>query len=163
MSRIIIKNVYNIFISFTYFESILESTKLSEQGKTMKQLITSCQPKLLSLLRIVTGLLFMQHGAQKIFGFPAPQRGEFDLLSMMGAAGTLELLGGFLIVIGFFTRPTAFILSGLMAFAYFIAHAPQAFWPILNGGELAALFCFVFLYLSAAGAGVWSVDQYRSK
>tara|TARA_R110002050_G_scaffold57423_5_gene129348 strand:- start:270205 stop:270522 length:318 start_codon:yes stop_codon:yes gene_type:complete len=105
----------------------------------------------------------MQHGAQKILGFPAPQRYEFDLFSMMGAAGTLELFGGFLIVIGLFTRPTAFVLSGLMAFAYFIAHAPQAFWPILNGGELAALFSFVFLYLSAAGAGEWSIDHYRSK
>lgn len=129
----------------------------------MKQLLTTCQPRLLSLLRIVTGFLFMQHGAQKILGFPAPQRYEFDLFSMMGAAGTLELFGGFLIVIGLFTRPTAFVLSGLMAFAYFIAHAPQAFWPILNGGELAALFSFVFLYLSAAGAGEWSIDHYRSK
>jgi len=129
----------------------------------MKQLLTTCQPRLLSLLRIVTGFLFMQHGAQKILGFPAPQRGEFDLFSMMGVAGTLELFGGLLIVIGLFTRPTAFVLSGLMAFAYFIAHAPQAFWPILNGGELAAMFSFVFLYLSAAGAGEWSIDHYRSK
>lgn len=128
----------------------------------MNQLLTTCQPRLLALLRIVTGLLFMQHGAQKILGFPAPQRAEFDLFSMMGVAGTLELFGGMLIVIGLFTRPTAFILSGLMAFAYFIVHAPQAFWPILNGGELAALFSFVFLYFSAAGAGAWSLDQYRS-
>ena len=129
----------------------------------MKQLLITCQPKLLSLLRIVTGFLFMQHGAQKIFGFPAPQHSEFDLFSLMGVAGTLELFGGFLIVIGLFTRPTAFILSGQMAFAYFIAHAPHAFWPILNNGELAAMFSFVFLYLSAAGAGEWSIDHYRSK
>lgn len=128
----------------------------------MKQLLTTCQPRLLSLLRIVTGFLFMQHGAQKILGFPAPQHSEFDLFSMLGAAGTLELFGGALIVIGLFTRPTAFILSGLMAFAYFIAHAPQSFWPMLNGGELATMFTFVFLYLAAAGAGEWSVDHYRS-
>ncbi len=118
---------------------------------------------LLSLMRIVTGVLFMQHGGQKIFGFPAPQRYEFDLFSMSGIAGSLELFGGFLVVIGLFTRPTAFLLSGLMAFAYFIAHAPQNFWPILNGGELAAMFCFVFLYFTAAGGGKWSADYLRSK
>lgn len=129
----------------------------------MKQLLMSCQPKLLSILRMVTGLLFMQHGAQKMFGFPAPQRDEFDLFSMMDVARTLDFFGGLLVVIGLFTRPTAFILSGFMAFAYFIAHAPQAFWPILNGGELAALFSFVFLYIAAAGGRVWSIDHYRSK
>ena len=129
----------------------------------MKQLLISCQPKLLGLLRIVTGFLFMQHGGQKIIGFPAPQRGEFDLFSLMGVAGTLELFGGLLIVIGLFTRPTAFLLSGLMAFAYFMAHAPQSFWPILNHGETAALFSFIFLYISAAGAGEWSLDHVKSK
>jgi putative oxidoreductase len=105
----------------------------------------------------------MQHGGQKIFGYPAPQRSEFDLFSMMGAAGTLELFGGFLIVIGLCTRPTAFVLSGLMAFAYFIAHAPKDFWPILNGGELSVLFCFAFLYLAAAGGGAWSIGNLFSK
>lgn len=125
----------------------------------MKKLLDTWRPRLLSLMRIVTGFLFMQHGGQKIFGFPAPQRYEFDVFSMSGVAGTLELFGGFLIVIGLFTRPTAFLLSGLMAFAYFIAHAPKAFWPILNGGELAAMFSFVFLYLAAAGGGEWSIDH----
>lgn len=129
----------------------------------MKQLLTTCQPALLSILRMITGFLFMQHGGQKILGFPAPQRQEFDLFSMMGVAGTLELFGGFLIVIGLFTRPTAFVLSGLMAFAYFIAHFPSSFWPLLNRGELAIMFSFVFLYLSATGAGPWSIDYYRSK
>lgn len=129
----------------------------------MEKLRHFAQPKLLSILRIITGFLFMQHGGQKIFGFPAPQRYDFDLFSLSGVAGTLELFGGFLIVIGLFTRPIAFLLSGLMAFAYFIAHSPQAFWPILNGGELAALFSFVFLYLSAAGGGEWSLDHLRSK
>lgn len=127
----------------------------------MKQLLTTCQPVLLSILRMITGLLFMQHGAQKILGFPAAQRQDFDLFSMMGVAGTLELFGGLLIVIGLFTRPTAFVLSGLMAFAYFIAHSPTAFWPLLNGGELAIMFSFVFLYISAAGAGPWSIDHLR--
>ena len=129
----------------------------------MNQILDTWSPRLLSIMRIVTGFLFMQHGGQKIYGFPVPQRYEFDLLSMSGVAGTLELLGGFLIIIGLFTRPTAFILSGLMAFAYFIAHAPKDFWPILNGGELAALYSFVFLYLAAAGAGEWSVDYLRSR
>lgn len=129
----------------------------------MEQRLEAWRTHLLSLMRIVTGVLFMQHGGQKIFGFPAPQRYEFDLFSMSGIAGSLELFGGFLIVIGLFTRPTAFILSGLMAFAYFIAHAPQNFWPILNGGELAAMFCFVFLYFTAAGGGKWSADYLRSK
>ncbi|MDF1589555.1 MAG: DoxX family protein [Gammaproteobacteria bacterium] len=128
----------------------------------MDKFLVTCQPKLLSILRIVTGFLFMQHGGQKLFGFPAPQRYDFDLFSMIGVAGTLELFGGLLIILGLFTRSTAFILSGLMAFAYFIAHAPNGFWPILNHGELAALFCFVFLYISAAGAGVWSIDHWRS-
>ena len=127
----------------------------------MEQLLDTWKPRLLSIMRIVTGFLFMQHGGQKIFGYPAPQRYEFDLFSMSGVTGTLELLGGLLIVIGLFTRPTAFVLSGLMAFAYFIAHAPKGFWPILNGGELAAMYSFVFLYLAAAGAGEWSVDYFR--
>jgi putative oxidoreductase len=104
----------------------------------------------------------MQYGTKKMFGFPAPQDQEFHLFSMLGVAGILEVFGGFLILIGFFTRPTAFLLSGFMAFAYFIAHAPQAFWPILNGGDLAAMWSFLFLYLSFAGAGEWSVDYIRS-
>ena len=128
----------------------------------MEKLINAWSPRLLSIMRIVTGFLFMQHGGQKMFGFPAPQRSEFDLFSLVGVAGTLELFGGFLIVIGLFTRATSFLLSGLMAFAYFLAHAPQGFWPILNKGELAALYCFVFLYLSAAGAGEWSIDHIRA-
>ena len=128
----------------------------------MEQLLDTWRPRLLSIMRLVTGFLFMQHGGQKIFGFPAPQRSEFDLFSLSGVAGSLELFGGFLIVIGLFTRPTSLLLSGLMAFAYFIAHAPKGFWPILNGGELSALYCFVFLYLSTAGAGEWSIDQIRA-
>ena len=115
-------------------------------------------PRLLSVLRIITGFLFMEHGTMKLFGFPAPM-GDIQLLSLMGLAGTLEVVGGFLILIGLFTRPIAFILSGEMAFAYFMAHAPQSFWPALNHGEPAVLYCFIFLYLAAAGGGSWSVER----
>lgn len=127
----------------------------------MTPFISALRPHLLSILRIVTGFLFIQHGTQKLLGFPLPMRSEFDLFTLSGIAGTLELVGGALIIIGLFTRPTAFLLSGLMAFAYFIAHAPQGFWPIVNKGELAALYCFVFLYLSVAGGGTWSLDRLR--
>ena len=127
----------------------------------MSNLLNTWRPRVLSVLRAVSAFLFMQHGTQKMFGFPAPQRYEFELFSMSGAAGTLEVFGGFLLLIGLFTRPVAFLLSGLMAFAYFIAHAPQAFWPLVNGGELAALYSFVFLYLFMAGGGEWSADRLR--
>jgi putative oxidoreductase len=119
-------------------------------------------PRLLSLLRIVSSLLFMQHGTQKLFGFPGGEPpANLNLLSQMGAAGTLETFGGALLALGFFTRPVAFILSGQMAVAYFVAHAPMGFWPILNRGELAVLYCFLFLYFSAVGGGPWSVDAMR--
>jgi putative oxidoreductase len=115
-------------------------------------------PYLLSLLRIVTAFIFMEHGSMKLFGFPAPM-GDISLFSLMGLAGMLEVFGGLLILIGLFTRPVAFILSGEMAFAYFMAHFPQGFWPVLNHGEPAALYCFIYLYLAAAGGGAWSVDR----
>lgn len=116
-------------------------------------------PRLLSVLRIITGFLYLTHGSQKLFGFPpAQQSGAPPLLSLIGVAGLLEFFGGLLILLGLFTRPVAFILSGQMAAAYFMAHAPRGFWPVLNGGELAALYCFVFLYLAAAGGGSWSLD-----
>lgn len=125
----------------------------------MGQLLNVWSLYLLSLMRAVVGFLFMQHGGQKIFGFPAEQRFEFDLFSMIGVAGALELVGGFLILIGLFTRPTAFLLSGLMAFAYFIAHASQSFWAISNNGEVSVLFAFIFLYMAAAGGGKLSIDR----
>jgi putative oxidoreductase len=119
-------------------------------------------PRLLSTLRIVAALLFMQHGAQKLFGFPGDQApAPFNPTSLVGIAGILEFFGGALLLLGLFTRPVAFILSGQMAAAYFIAHFPKGFWPVLNGGELAALYCFVFLYLAVAGGGEWSVDSAR--
>jgi putative oxidoreductase len=116
-------------------------------------------PHFLSLLRVMTGLLFLQHGTAKILGFPPSDFGGQPLMSMTGFSGMLELVGGALIVVGLFTRPVAFIFSGMMAVAYFMVHAPQNFYPLLNGGELAALYCFVFLYLSAAGGGPWSLDR----
>lgn len=122
--------------------------------------IETWQPRVLSVLRIIIGFLFMSHGMQKVLNFPAPARQAFDLFTLSGFAGALELVGGALILIGLFTRPVAFILSGEMAFAYFMAHAAQGFWPLLNRGELAVAYCFVFLYLSVAGAGVWSVDYW---
>lgn len=114
---------------------------------------------LLSVLRAAAGLLLLQHGTAKLLGFPAlPMFAELSLASMPGIAGILEFFGGILIVVGLFTRPVAFILSGMTAVAYFYAHAVRGFYPILNGGELAALYCFVFLYLAAAGGGPWSLD-----
>jgi putative oxidoreductase len=118
--------------------------------------------QLLSVLRIMTGLLFLQHGTGKYLAFPAGLPGyPASPMTMSGAAGVLELIGGVLIILGLFTRPVAFILSGMCAVAYFYAHAPQGFFPILNRGELAALYSFVFLYLAAAGGGIWSVDKAR--
>jgi putative oxidoreductase len=126
---------------------------------------TTWAPRLLSILRIMTGLLFLAHGTQKLFGFPPRSGGGNapELISMIGAAGILELVGGILIILGLFTRPTAFILSGQMAFAYFIAHAPRNVFPALNGGDAAILFCFIFLYFAAAGAGPWSLDAQRRR
>lgn len=124
-------------------------------------LSTIWAPRLLSVLRIMAALLFMAHGTMKLLGFPDSGRAGPELFSLMGFAGMLEIVGGILLVLGLFTRPVAFILSGQMAVAYFMAHAPQNFFPIQNGGESAILFCFVFLYLAAAGPGSWSVDAAR--
>lgn len=114
-----------------------------------------------ALLRIVTGFLFLAHGVQKIFG--ALGGTQVELMSQMGLAGIIELVGGCLIMVGFLTGYTAFICSGLMAVAYFMAHAPRGFWPIVNKGELAALYSFVFIYISVKGAGIWSVDAALKK
>ena len=113
---------------------------------------------LLSLLRFMTGLLLLQHGFTKYLNFPVGPMNNASPATMGGFAGILELVGGVLLIIGLFTRPTGFILSGMTAVAYFYAHAPQGFYPILNGGELAVLYCFVLLYLAAAGGGPVSVD-----
>lgn len=126
---------------------------------------TKASPYLLSILRIIAAFLYMQHGAEKLFGFPGGDHLELISSAKLftlapGLAGILEFGGGFLLLIGLFSRPIAFILSGEMAFAYFMVHFQHNHtFPILNGGDLAVLFCFAFLYLSAAGPGPWSVDR----
>lgn len=126
---------------------------------------TSRAPQLQSLLRVVTGFLFIWPGSVILFGYPMgmPGGAKLVLLSQVGIGGVLEFFGGILIVLGLFTRPVAFILAGEMAVAYWQFHAPKGPLPILNGGTDAAIFCFVFLYLSAAGAGPWSLDSLRSR
>jgi putative oxidoreductase len=124
----------------------------------------SWEPYLLSLLRIMAAFLFFQVGSAKLFAFPAaimPGGGTAPLGSLVGIAGTLEVVGGALLLVGLFTRPVAFLLSGEMAVAYFHSHAPQGFWPVLNMGTDAVLYCFLWLYISAVGAGPWSLDALR--
>ncbi|GGC62497.1 hypothetical protein GCM10011504_45900 [Siccirubricoccus deserti] len=116
--------------------------------------------RLLAVLRIVAALLFMEHGTQKLFGFPTPMGGAGPaMFSLLWFAAVLELVLGLLLLLGLFTRQAAFLASGEMAFAYWIAHAPRSFFPALNGGDAAILFCFVFLYLMAAGPGAWALDN----
>ena len=118
-------------------------------------------PRLLSVLRIVAALIFLLHGTQKILGFPPPSGGAGPaFMSLSWFAGMLEIVGGPLLLLGLFTRPVAFILSGQMAFAYFLAHAPRNLFPTLNGGDAAILYCFVFLYIAVAGGGAWSLDRF---
>ena len=119
---------------------------------------------LLSTLRVMTGLLFLQHGTTKLLRFPATEyfKDGVELFSFMGLTGALELVGGILIIVGLFTRVTAFVLAGMMAVAYFMAHASQGFFPINNAGELAIMFCFVFFYIFVAGPGPLSIDAARS-
>lgn len=128
----------------------------------MENLRLAWEPRVLSVLRIMVGLLIMQHGLFKIFGFPPgpnPAKPYVLMTLVPGLAGLLELIGGALVTIGLFTRIAAFILSGEMAFAYFMVHAPRDFFPYSNGGSLAVLYCFVFLYLAFAGPGPWSADR----
>ena len=120
------------------------------------------QPQLLAILRIVTALLFIGHGTMKFFNFPAPFPMSGPLPPMLVAAGAIELSAGALILVGLLTRPAAFIASGAMAVAYWMAHFPRSPWPIVNEGEAAILFCFVFLYIAAAGPGAWSIDRPRA-
>jgi putative oxidoreductase len=125
----------------------------------MTEALAAWTPRVLSILRIITGLLIIQHGMAKIIGFPVfPMYANVQPFSLIGAAGFIELIGGALLILGLFTRPVAFILAGEMAFAYFIGHFPKGFLPLINGGTLAILYCFACLYLSTAGAGPWSVD-----
>ena len=128
---------------------------------TRAELETVWAPRLLGVLRVVAAILFIEHGTQKLFGFPPTERPMPELFTLMWFAGVLEVGGGLLLLLGLFTRPVAFILSGQMAFAYWMAHAPQSPYPAINGGDAAILFCFLFLYLAAAGPGSYSVDGAR--
>jgi putative oxidoreductase len=120
--------------------------------------VETLRPYVLSILRIVAALLFLQHGLSKVFGFPVPSPVP-SLSGLLILAAFLETVGSLLLLVGAYTRIVAFILSGEMAFAYFMAHAPRSFYPIVNAGELAVLFCFIFLYFAFAGGGPWSVDR----
>jgi putative oxidoreductase len=115
-------------------------------------------PETLSIVRIVVGLLFLEHGSAKLLGFPPPPNPAPAVMTLLWTQGVIELVGGLLLAIGFFTRPVAFILAGDMAVAYFMAHAPKSFFPLLNGGDAAILYCFIFLLFFVAGPGRWSLD-----
>lgn len=123
--------------------------------------LSAWRPQALAVLRIMAALLFIEHGTQKFFNFPPAEQPFGDLMNLMGVAGTLEVVGGILILVGLFTRPAAFVLCGFMAVAYFMAHAPQSFFPVNNRGDAAILFCFVFLYLTIAGPGAFALDNRR--
>lgn len=125
-------------------------------------LLAAWAPRMLSVLRIMTALLFLQHGLSKFFAWPAPSPANFQIMSLIGLAAVLELVGGVLLTAGLFTRITAFIVSGEMAFAYFMGHAGQSFFPQVNRGEGAIMFCFIFLYIAIAGGGPWGIDGARS-
>ena len=137
---------------------------MSNTGITARWI--SWAPNLRSILRIVAAFVFLQPGTAKLFAFPAavmPGGGTAALTSLAGVAGLLEVVGGPLLLVGLFTRPVAFVLSGEMAVAYFLGHAPQGFWTVLNGGAPAVFFCFLWLYVSAAGPGPWSLDALRGR
>jgi putative oxidoreductase len=119
------------------------------------------RPQALAALRIMAALLFIEHGTQKFIDFPPAEQPFGNLMNILGVAGVLEVVGGLLILVGLFTRPVAFVLCGFMAVAYFMAHAPQSFFPINNRGDAAVLFCIVFLYLTAAGPGAFALDNGR--
>jgi putative oxidoreductase len=132
----------------------------------MERLLGAYSPYLYAVMRIVVGFLFACHGAQKLFGVlggVGPDGGTAPFFSLMGLAGVIEFFGGLLVTVGWLTGSVAFIASGEMAAAYFMAHYPRGFWPILNQGELAVLYCFIFLYMASRGAGVWSIDSLRSQ
>jgi putative oxidoreductase len=121
-------------------------------------------PSVLSVLRIVAAFLFIAHGTQKLVAYPvSAPRAPVALLSLFGAAGVLEMFGGLLLLVGLFSRPVALVLAGQMAYAYFTQHAPRGTWPILNGGELAVLYCFTWLFFAVAGPGPWSLDAVLRK
>jgi putative oxidoreductase len=120
-------------------------------------------PRFLSVLRIIVALLFLQHGLSKYFGFPASSPASFQVFGLLGLAGAIEIVASVLVAIGLFTRTAALIASGEMAVAYFMAHFPKSFFPLVNGGDAAVLYCFLFLFIALEGGGPWSVDAARSR
>jgi putative oxidoreductase len=139
-------------------------TRLPPGETIMNETLAAWAPRALSVLRIITGLMIIEHGMAKYVGFPAvPALANVQPLSMPGIGGMIELVGGALLILGLLTQPVAFILSGEMAVAYFMVHAPRSFYPLINGGSLAIIYCFACLYLSTAGAGPWSVDAAMKK
>ena len=137
-------------------------THWSASQRGLGATLTSWAPRALSVLRIVAGLLFVEHGMQKLFDFPLSGHGAVPPFSYSGLTGTLEFVGGLFMILGLFTRETAFILSGMMAVAYWTAHAPKSLFPAVNGGDAAILFSFIFLYFVFVGAGRWSLDSKRT-
>jgi putative oxidoreductase len=130
----------------------------------MTDVFSAWAPRALSVLRIVAGLMIIEHGMSKLFGWPVvPAFAQLQLFSLLGATGVIETVCGALMILGLFTQPAAFILSGEMAVAYFMVHEPRSFFPLINGGALAIIYCFAFLYLSTAGGGPWSVDAALKK
>jgi putative oxidoreductase len=130
----------------------------------MTETMAAWAPRALSVLRIITGLTIIEHGMAKLLGWPVVSAfAQLKLFSLLGLAGTIELIGGALLILGLFTQPAAFILSGEMAVAYFMVHEPRSFFPLINGGSLAIIYCFACLYLSTAGGGPWSVDAAMKK
>lgn len=119
-------------------------------------------PRMLAALRIMAALLFLQHGLSKLFGFPAPSPANFTLMSLIGLAGLIEVIGGLLLAFGLFSREAAFIMSGEMAVAYFMLRPSRSFYPLVSGGTLEVLYCFVFLYIVVAGPGAWALDNQRA-
>jgi putative oxidoreductase len=136
-----------------------EKRPIADNWETSMDFLRPYTSQLLSVLRIVSGLLLLEHGTGKYLNFPTGPMNNASVNTMGGAAGILEMIGGILLIIGLFTRPVAFILSGMTAVAYFYAHFSRGFFPILNGGELAVLYCFVLFYIAAAGGGAWSADK----
>ena len=133
---------------------------MSGLDSTLESLLGKRSDQLLSLFRIVAAFMFIQHGTQKLFSWPVAANGDYNLMSLSpGLAGPLEVIGGALLLVGLFTRPVAFVLSGLMAFAYWMVHAEPLFNTRANGGESAALYCFAFLYIASVGGGAWSLDK----
>src|SRR6266700_7311827 len=152
------------FTAASRIENPAKGQRWSTQLTDFTSFRVAWQSAMLSVMRIMIGLLFMEHGLAKVFDYPhQPNHVPFVLSGLNpGAQGLIELVGGFLLLAGLFTRPVAFVLAGDMAVAYFMAHAPRGFFPLLNGGELAIVYCFVFLYFWLAGAGEWSLDRLRA-